>query len=276
VNVAYLLSEFDKLATGALSVLHRVSARTLERLPHNVENTPDPDDNLDDWDETRIALRPARVEPRCAWSQLPRRIVFVNVETSGGAGSGAIVRFGAVRLTTDPLDIATLHLVFNPRRRGNPIRVLARLFDDKATQHPDSFVAYAPALSEYFAGVDLIVAHDAATGVMLINRQFERAGLPPIETVSECTMLEWRYFNGGAADMDAIIAELGLTRSQSGSALEQAWLTMQVFLHLRGIPFGKKFSAVGDPGPANLRPAVAPARQPRLAPAGSAHNPVRA
>jgi len=274
--VAYLLSVFDKLAAGALSVLHRASARTLDRRFHVSEGNADEDGNHEAWDETRIALRPARIAPRCAWSQLPRQILFVNVEASGGGGSGSIVRLGAVRLTTDPLDIATLHLVFNPRRRGNPIDIVARLLDDKSVRRPDCFLAYAPALSDYFAGVDLIVAHDAAVGVKLINRQFERAGLPPVETVSECTMLEWRYFNGGAADIESIIAGLGLTRSQPGSPLEQAWLTMQVFLHLRGIPFGKNFSAVGDPGPANLRPAVAPARKPRLAPAGSAHNPARA
>jgi hypothetical protein len=273
--VAYSLSVFDNLASGAMSVLNRVSARTLERLPHIVENNREPDDNLDDWDETRIALRPARVDPRCAWSQLPRRILFVNVETFRGGGSGNIVRFGAVRLTTDPLDVATLHLVFNPHRRGNPLDLIARVFADASARRPESFDAYARALADYFAGVDLIVAHDAAIGVKLINRHFERAGLTPVETASECTMLEWRYFNGGAADIDSIIAELGLTRSQPGSALEQAWLTMQVFLHLRGIPFGKNFSAVGDPGPANLRPAAAAARQPRMAPAGS-HNPVRA
>jgi hypothetical protein len=52
---------------------------------------------------------------------------------------------------------------------------------------------------------------------------------------------------------------LSLSRNSTHSAVDDAWLTMQVFLWLNGCPFEPLRFALYDPGPANFRPAL-PAR----------------
>ena len=82
-------------------------------------------------------------------------------------------------------------------------------------------------------------------------------------------MLEVRALGDGSASLGAVASRLGLTRPDPHSALNDAWLTMQVFLWLNQCPFEPlRFSSVVDPGPANWRSAGAPPHPTRLTPGG--------
>lgn len=194
-----------------------------------------------------------------AWANLPRSIVFIDVETTGLSRDCGIVSFGAVRLTTAPLELATLHLVFNPGRRSSPKALARHGFDDETLARQDPFETFAPAIARYLGRADLIVAHSVDFDLGFLNAELARCGQPPVVVASRCTMLEVRALGAGSASLGAIAGRLGLTRPDPHSALHDAWLTMQVFLWLNQCPFEPlRFSMVADPDPFNFVPAPAP------------------
>jgi DNA polymerase III epsilon subunit-like protein len=162
-----------------------------------------------------------------------------------------------VRLTTDPIEIVTLHLVFNPERRCSPGATGVHGFTNELLASQDPFGPYAAALSAWIGRAELVVAHNMEFDRRFLDEAFVSRGLPPIGPATACTMLEWRALGSGGARLDDIVARLQLTRRDKHGALEDAWLTMQAFLWLRGCPWKLDFAWIADPGPANLR-AVAP------------------
>ena len=105
----------------------------------------------------------------------------------------------------------------------------------------------------FLSRAELIVAHNAAFDVGILNTEFALRRLPPVGVPTACTMLEYRARQQSDASIDDIVAKLGLKRQAIPNALEEAWLTMQTFLWLRGCPYRLDFSVVRDPGPANFR-----------------------
>jgi DNA polymerase-3 subunit epsilon len=199
---------------------------------------------------------PEQADYPAAWASLPRKIFFVDVEATGFGRLDRIVSLGVVRLTTEPIDIATLHLIFNPQCRCSLTATNIHGLDNATLARQDDFAPYAPALSAYLSRADLIVAHNAAFDVRVLNSEFALRRLPAIGVPTACTMLEYRAREQANASIEDIVARLGLKRQATPSALEDAWLTMQTFLWLRGCPYRLDFSAVGDPGPANFRDAL--------------------
>ena len=194
-----------------------------------------------------------------AWRRLPRRIAFVGVKTSGlGLGGwDRIVSLGVVTLTTEPIDISTLHLVFNPQRRCKPHAIAKHGWDDATLERQDPIASYVSALHEYFGRADLIVAHDAAFDLSFINHEFRTVRLPPLAAETFCTKLAWRELGRGSAALDTIIGQLGVGRRfPLQLAVEDAWLVMQVFLWMQRCPWRLSFHAVREPEAANYREAA--------------------
>lgn len=208
-----------------------------------------------------VAAAPPPPDYPAAWRRLPREIIFVDVETTGLGGADRIVSLGAVRLTTAPVDIATLHLIFNPEKRCHPKAIQAHGYDNKTLARQDPIGPYTAALAAYFSRADLVVAHNAAFDLRFLNGEFKRAAQPPIAAPSRCTMLAYRALGQRPATLDAVAARLGLPRAGRHSALEDAWIAMQAYLSLNGCPWRIDFAAVRDPGPANFRPP--PPKRPR-------------
>src|SRR5208282_4945182 len=69
-------------------------------------------------------------------------------------------------------------------------------------------------------------------------------GLSPVLTSTICTMLTYRARGEGPASLDAIAEHLGLQRGAIHSAVEDAWLTMQVYLWMHDCPWRLDFSRV--------------------------------
>jgi DNA polymerase-3 subunit epsilon len=207
----------------------------------------------------RAAANSPEPDYATAWRQLPREIVFINVETTGFGRADRIVTLGVVRLSTEPIGIATLHLVFNPGRRCSAEAARAHGFDDTTLGRQDPFGPYAAALSAYFAKAPLIVTHNAAFHLRSLNSEFAALGVPPIRVPNACTTLAYRALGLGGARLDEILAQLELQRRAKHSAVEDAWLTMQVYLWMNGCPWRLDFLWLDDPGPANFR--APPSRQ---------------
>ncbi len=203
-----------------------------------------------------------------AWAELPREIVFLDIETTGLGYADRIVSIGAVRLQTEPVDARTLHLIFNPQRRCHPRAAATHGFDNATLKRQDPFARYAPALSAYLERADRIVSHNAKFDMRFINAEFLALGLSPVLTSTICTMLTYRARGEGPASLDAIAERLGLQRGAMHSAVEDAWLTMQVYLWMHDCPWRLDFSRV-DSDIANFVPAPPkrPRGRPRKAPA---------
>jgi DNA polymerase-3 subunit epsilon len=195
------------------------------------------------------------------WNRdLPASAVFVDVETTGLSSTDRVVSLGAIWLSTasvcgGPLPVSYIHLVFNPERRSHPYaeRIHGYSADFLAGQEP--FFLYADFVRQYLAAADLIVAHNAPFDVSFINRELALANERELHTPVFCTMQGCRQRGTKGAGLEKICADIGLGRGQrSHGALEDAWLSMMVYLWLHECPYVRPFSDCGEfVAPFNMR-----------------------
>lgn len=191
---------------------------------------------------------------------LPERLLFVDVETTGLFSSDRVVSIGLVQLQTAPLkagrlEIAYAHYIFDPGRKSHPRAEAVHGYSDWLLRHQDPFEALAAELLPFFAESGLVAAHNASFDQRFIAAEFERAGKPIPARPFFCTMQEYRRQIGGPSGLAAILPRLGLTRAQkTHGALEDAWLAMEVFLWLHDLP-RPPADAMPRIGPTNLKEA---------------------
>lgn len=191
---------------------------------------------------------------------LPERLLFVDVETTGLFSSDRVVSIGLVQLRTAPLktgrlEIAYAHYIFDPGRKSHPRAEAVHGYSDWLLRHQDPFEALAAELLPFFAESGLVAAHNASFDQRFIAAEFERAGKPLPARPFFCTMQEYRRRIGGPSWLAAILPRLGLARAQkTHGALEDAWLAMEVFLWLHDLP-RPPADAMPRIGPTNLKDA---------------------
>jgi DNA polymerase III epsilon subunit-like protein len=129
-----------------------------------------------------------------------------------------------------------MHLIFNPGRPSHPAARAVHGYSDGTLHHQDDFSDWAEDVHRFLGCADTIVAHNVAFDAPFVAREFRRAGLPQIRARQFCTM-EASQAQLGKGKLDAALAEIGLRRSsQFHGALEDALLSMQLFLWLHGCP----------------------------------------
>ncbi|SEP15457.1 DNA polymerase-3 subunit epsilon [Methylobacterium sp. ap11] len=213
---------------------------------------------------------PSPVPDWLGW--LPPRLVALDVEATGLSAGDRMVSVGAVALATASLaagrpEIVCHHLVVDPGRPSHPAALAVHGYDDWLLRHQDPAALHLPALAQVLAGTDLVVAHNAAFDLGLLNREMALAGLPPVAPRVYCTMEAYRRRGEkGRAALDAVCRRIGLARSGARhGALEDAWLALRAYLWLQACPV-----AVARPelaAPSNLRP-VPPRPEGPLPPRG--------
>lgn len=181
---------------------------------------------------------------------LPPRVAVVDVETTGFApDADRIVSLAAIRLDTQELADGRFafdftHLVFNPGRRNHPRATAVHGYSNGFLARQDSFATYAAILVNFLDEADVIVAHNAAFDRAFLEAEVVRAGCRLPGTPVFCTMEGWRESVGGGASLDVISKAVGLgARGSRHDALEDAWLTMIVYLALHGCPYRTPFPA---------------------------------
>lgn len=183
-------------------------------------------------------------------------IVFADVETTGLSREDRVVSLALISIEREALmdgeqNARITHLAFNPQRKSHPRAAQVHGYSDSQLAGQDLFRHHAKDLRDWFAKGVTPVAHNAAFDRRFINREFEIAGLPEVSSRYYCTMQEWRARAepGESAALKAILPRLGLKRrGDTHGALEDAWLSMQVFRHLNGMPLA------GDPPTQALHP----------------------
>lgn len=171
--------------------------------------------------------------------EMPPRIAFVDVETTGIMKSDRIVSIGIISLETsallnDKISGAITHLIFDPGKKSHPKAEIVHGFDDWTLRHQEPFSKYADIIFEMISCANLVVAHNASFDLQFIQRELEVAGKERISTPAYCTMQAVRERGLiGSASLSSLCGRIGIVRqSQTHGALEDAWLAMQIFLLL--------------------------------------------
>ncbi len=188
---------------------------------------------------------------------MPRRVVFLDVETTGIHSTDRIVTLGALTLDTTTLrdgtlSVTPLHLVFDPTRKSHPEAERVHGWPDWTLRHQDLFADHADAILALIESADLLVAHNASFDMRFIEREMELAEIVMPEKAVECTLQGWRKKGLPRASLSAVCTHLGLSRAgETHGALEDAGLAMQAWIALR-IP-GLRFAPMSYPPPFNFR-----------------------
>lgn len=172
-------------------------------------------------------------------AQLPPFVTFVDVETTGLASWDRVITLGAIRLTTASLasgevDIEVMHLAFDPRKDCHPEAAAIHGYDDWDLRHQDLFAEHAENVWKFLHRSPIIVGHNIGFDARFLEREFRKAGCPPISRELVCT--REAYLNAGhdgSSSLDAVCRRVGIARSGvRHGALEDAWLAMLIYLWL--------------------------------------------
>jgi DNA polymerase-3 subunit epsilon len=195
------------------------------------------------------------------WSNhLPVSVVFCDVETTGFGHHDRIVTFGGIGMISRDLakgrrGPAYLYLVFNPGAKNRRDAARIHGFSDSTLRLQDPFAVHASNLWRFLTSYELLVAHNAAFDLRFINREMRLSGLPALTSPVYCTMKGYRALElGGSASLSAICSRINLARSgETHGAMEDAWLSMQIYLWLHRCPLQTRLRGSLPRSPSNLR-----------------------
>ncbi|PZV39023.1 hypothetical protein B5V02_03040 [Mesorhizobium kowhaii] len=174
--------------------------------------------------------------------QLPNRLLFVDVETTGFFSSDRVVSLGLIAVDSQDIvaetyPIQAAHLIFDPGKKSHPRAEAVHGYDDWTLRHQDTFNVHAHALSKLFSDSPCVIAHNVEFDRRFIEQEFDLAGMPLPELEYFCTMRTYREQVGGRSGLNAILSQMGLARAgRIHGAFEDAWMAMQVYCWLNGLP----------------------------------------
>jgi DNA polymerase-3 subunit epsilon len=189
---------------------------------------------------------------------LPASVVFCDVETTGLGHHDRIVSFGAIGVISRDLAKACpayLYLVFNPGTENHRAAEQIHGFSDSLLRLQDAFAVHAADVWRFLTSYEHVVAHNAAFDLRFINREMRLAGLSALTRPVYCTMKGYRALGiGGSASLDAVCSQIKLARSgETHGAMEDAWLSMQIYLWLHGCPHQGRLPHSIPRTPSNFR-----------------------
>ena len=196
----------------------------------------------------------------------PKKIVAVDVETTGLHSNDRVITLGAWRVDLSDLDADTLkyefiHLIFDPGRKSHPRAEEVHGYSDWVLRHQQPFSEHAATISDFISSADLIVAHNAAFDLGFIDRELRAAGKSELNRDSQCTMNAYRQTGlPGRASLNSVCERIGLQRAgKKHGALEDAWLALMVHYWLTKTPskfinpFGANMETKIREAPSNFR-----------------------
>lgn len=193
---------------------------------------------------------------------IPKCLAFFDIETTGLSDKDRIVTLAGVKLlntetlSAGSLEIACIHLIFDPGRKSHPRAEVIHGYSDWVLRHQEGFDVYAETIESFFNSADMVVAHNAEFDVGFYNREMARFGRAPITKPIFCTMDGYRQKDHvGSSSLSAICQKIGLARATKlHGALEDAWQAMRVYLWLNNCSFSAQLPAEFAGDPTNLKP----------------------
>lgn len=172
----------------------------------------------------------------------PGHLLFVDVETTGLTYQDRVITLGMVELDVAALRdgvacARTHHLIFNPGRPSNPSAAAVHGYDDWTLKFQPRFSSHAEDLIAPFERADTVIAHNAAFDERFLRGEFSLSGHGLRPARFDCSMRRYKTKYGRPGGLDKVLAHMGHSgRGKLHGALEDAWLCMQVWLWLHGMP----------------------------------------
>ena len=167
------------------------------------------------------------------------RQIVLDTETTGlSADNGdRVIELGCVELLNRKLSGNDLHIYFNPERESHEDALKVHGLTTDFLRDKPKFAAMADEIVEYLRDAELII-HNAAFDVGFLNKEFERAGLPPLRTfvaeVTDTLAMAKMVYPGKRNSLDALCDRFGVDRSNRtfhGAKLD-AQLLADVYINL--------------------------------------------
>ncbi|VWX63717.1 DNA polymerase III subunit epsilon [Burkholderiales bacterium 8X] len=167
------------------------------------------------------------------------RQIVLDTETTGLSAEAGdrIIELGCVELFNRKLTGNDLHIYFNPERESHEDALKVHGLTTDFLRDKPKFATLAQDVIEYLRDAELII-HNAAFDVGFLNKEFERAGLPPLrEFVGEVTdtlAMAKMVYPGKRNSLDALCDRFGIDRSNRtfhGAKLD-AQLLADVYINL--------------------------------------------
>ncbi len=171
-----------------------------------------------------------------------RKLLFVDVETTGLTYEDRVITLGTVELDLEALldgaeAVTTSHMIFNPGRRSNPFAAAVHGYDDWTLTFQPQFSHHAGDLLAPFERADTIIAHNAAFDERFMRTEFSLSGHDIAPARFDCTLRAYKKKHARPGGLDKVLDHMGLrTRGKQHGALEDAWLCMKVWLWLNDLP----------------------------------------
>ena len=167
------------------------------------------------------------------------RQIVLDTETTGlSADNGdRVIELGCVELLNRKLTGNDLHLYFNPDRDSHEDALKVHGLTTEFLSDKPRFPALAADVVAYLQGAELII-HNAPFDVGFLNRELERAGLPPLRThvsgVIDTLVMAKQVYPGKRNSLDGLCDRFGVDRSNRtfhGAKLD-AQLLADVYINL--------------------------------------------
>ncbi|MDB5878566.1 MAG: polymerase subunit epsilon [Variovorax sp.] len=167
------------------------------------------------------------------------RQIVLDTETTGlSADNGdRVIELGCVELLNRKLSGNDLHIYFNPERESHEDALKVHGLTTDFLRDKPKFAAMADEIVDYLRDAELII-HNAAFDVGFLNKEFERAGLPPLRTfvaeVTDTLAMAKMVYPGKRNSLDALCDRFGVDRSNRtfhGAKLD-AQLLADVYINL--------------------------------------------
>ncbi|HMS04990.1 MAG TPA: DNA polymerase III subunit epsilon [Burkholderiaceae bacterium] len=159
------------------------------------------------------------------------RQVILDTETTGLSAENGdrVVEIGCVELVGRRLTGRNLHFYLNPERDSHEEALRVHGLTSEFLADKPKFAQIAAELSAYLDGAEIII-HNAAFDVGFLDKEFERAGMPPldqfVETVTDTLRMAKTLYPGKRNSLDALCERLGV--DNSGRTLHGALLDAEL------------------------------------------------
>ncbi|AXV16890.1 DNA polymerase III subunit epsilon [Neorhizobium sp. SOG26] len=167
-----------------------------------------------------------------------REIIFDTETTGLETKLDRIIEIGGVELINNFPTGRTLHLYINPGdRKVHPDALAVHGITDEFLKDKPSFADVVQEIIDFFDGAKWI-AHNATFDMGFINAEFERLGLPPVQSdrVVDTLAMARRKHPMGPNSLDALCRRYGIDnahRTKHGALLDSELLA-EVYIEMTG------------------------------------------
>lgn len=206
---------------------------------------------------TYAASRLAEVSAPVERKQIPNNFLAIKCETTGLGETARIVSYASVSVVNGMIVDDYCYYIFDPHIPNTKESLDIHGLTDGLLKQQDDFWIYAMQIHRRVAAADLVVGHHIRFVFDMLNREFQRCGLPPLGLNRYCTRTAYAdLFPRREHSLRHAAKALGIPISMPYSAMSGAWLTAQVYLALNCGAASLNWPPLPS-SPVNLRPIAA-------------------